>query len=779
MRALWCLLLWLAVGCGPDGPPATLVAAAPKGPTTQQALYPASQPVLARSEGARFLPKDTPVVLAVADLPALVQAAGMARAFERGGEPYDQVIAATSSWVAGVSVDDVTALAGAGIDPAAVWSAAWFELSPPEDEARRMFRPPFDTRVVFGPVRDEAKLRARLEASAKERKLALIVEPLGQGTLYRTKDEAPERLLVIREGIAYFIRADEGDAARRLAETIATTAPADSLREAPAFAAHLAALAFGPHAAVFVQPQAIIRRAIAGLEREHEALRRSFERLEEQVEEQVKDPDHDEATLARHRRRLAQKEQELASPKKRAAALEGLAGAITGISAGVELGMTGLRAKAHIGFAEGKVPLAKSEAPLPATLGGSDAPLAGLALRMDAAYLRELMVMASSEPTVRRIETELWRVGVDVDEALRGLFDGRVALSRSGGDPGGWTLSLGISDEARAKAMLKAWSEGEDAAELREAEQLVSTDTGLSLRVAAEAKPHVMLAIGGDRIVVATSDEGLAAARADASGDGWWLAQAADPLVARLADVRADGFAVVDARHADAFEMPTPWRMSRGSLAMFGKLGGFDRFAFGGMFGFSNSERAKKLRKQRDEIRGDIASLEERQAIARRTGSDRLLTALGTSVAWLEATPNGITLYGGQIIDENEVAALGEWAVWSIVDSSNASPTAREIAKLQKRLEAIEERIDEENSQAVGAFGLLGRRQMDVDDVLSSSDPNSGAVDVLLERGAAGIGGIGSRGALRPGAGTGSGFGRGSGSVSDRDKPRAGSGAGD
>jgi hypothetical protein len=697
MRALFATTFALALAlvlaaCDPEAT-TPLNVTLPAAPRLQDVLYaPQATPT---TKGLAFLPADTSVTVVVQSVASIIDVVGMARAFDKGGEPYDHAIAALSSWAAGVAIDDAAGLSAAGLDIAAPWGAAWLDLKPNAESDRR----DHGVTVVFGPVRDEAKLVARLRASVAERDKKLIDEPLGEGRWYRSNEDDAERALVVRDGTALFVK---GARAADAAKVIASLTDEASLR--PAFDADVARLAFGRRAIAYVRPRSWIARAIAFLEAEHATTSARFERVAKDLAELEgkDDPNDDEREeLTRLRRRMTDKEHDLAFPTKRIAALKQLDASASAIAVGFDATLTTIRAKAFV--ATSTPILRPMAAPLLATLRGAQRSLGAIELSVEPAYLRELLVVGVGAHEVARVERALREAGIDVDAEALSSSDGRVALmaSERRGKPFG-VLSLGIGDDAKAQALLQRWLASEQAKRAIEDKTLRVDDDGKSLTWLVADQPLYRVSLRAGSLVLT---RGVDAGTLPEPGS-WWLAAEKDPLIAPLADLDAHGVVTLDARYADQFSLPRAWAGRAGF-----PFRGFDRtdfnallmpaseFGLMGVFGRSRPDdeeqkRIERLRKKKSEILGEIETLKRRQSIARDTGGKRLITALGTSVARIEVVEGGVNLYGAQRIDEPNLATIGEWALWSLVDGSSASPTGRELIKLDKQLAAVERALD-------------------------------------------------------------------------------------
>jgi hypothetical protein len=741
-----CLLV--VAGCKKDAPTTELEQAATAAPAPDAAsLYPASRPALLDARGTAYLPDSTFAVVAAASPAALIAAGELSRAIERGGHPYDSTIAAVTLWALGIELESAADVADAGLDAGAVWAVAFA-------------RPDGLERIVFGPVPDAAKLRERL---AGKKKRPLGEQKVGEAVVL-TGRKGDERAVVLRDGLAFFVHADvaglraQAAIARRRAGTdaeprreknekpaealalrIAGTKQGEGLAASDGYAQSLEALAFGAHASAFVQARVLLAdRAVRIREEKADAHRH----------------DDDDASL-----------------DERIAALEKLSTRVTGLAIGAELGPTAVRLKAHAALAEGPSlarPIAMPTLP--------SLPRGAVAGDFDPGLRDELLDLFDDAGARRALASVGLELGGDLRAHLRGEIYVHAVPAPLGKQTHGLEMALRVRDTKAVRELI----------ERAQRRSPVENQPKDAIVIESDERTH-RISLVGDWLRIEAGG-----AKSTAVAETPWPASDSEPAVAALAGLGDGALFAFDARWLDD-RLDPPSR--RSPFAPDTRSSFLDAREFG-MIGLLNSggaldaKRRERLEKKRDKLREEIASLKQRQELAEKTGGERLVTALGTTVVVARSVPGGVAFYGVQRLGEENATALVEQALFALVDASPVSETARELAKLQRELEEVEEKLSGERSAAFSAelegleLGMLEALQSSraTEGVLGSSDvpmgllgdPSGSAAGAGglglsgVGRGGGGSGegiGLGNIGTIGHGAGTGQGFGRGGGSV--------------
>lgn len=602
MRCERAALLALALtACAPD-------ATAIHTPPVEVQLFPASDPVLLATQGARHLPADTPVVMTVAAPSLLIDAARLRGAFAH--EPYDGAIEALARWATGLSLRGPRDIAAAGLDAHGPWGMAWID----------------NASVVFGRVTDSPKLRATLARAGLSFDAKKIPARCQNGSVLH---------VVVRNELAYFVHSNDcqGAVAARVADTRANK----GLAARPAFKRHLERLAFGAHAAAYVQPSAW-KPWTKGA---------AFDRLVDDY---------------RGRAELSKKIKRTLAARSRA--VQRIAKAIDGIAVGVQIDPGGVRFKAFIAGGDELIAARSDRWPRI----DRDEPRFAFEATVDPALFRELFALLSRDPV--DAEIELLDVDLSVEKDILPRLDGRIRVRSR---PSSVALRLGLRDAVEARAFLRSWVERRRAKPPRSTRVLtVSLDERM-----LHIRPDLWLSIEGDELVVVRRDKSIAHSEPGALPD---------PLVASLARIdRPDAVLVLDTRlAADIVERarePFP-----NSMLRFGHHRFFTRDEF-----FSDFERFSGPRSAKHgELVQQGRSLANRQAIERETGGERLLTALGESVLSMRVVEGGVMVHGVQRLDEDDLGTLAEHIIWSFADSAATSDTGRQLAELKRDILALE-----------------------------------------------------------------------------------------
>jgi hypothetical protein len=735
-RAAWGLVATLGLalaGCSEE-PLVTAEASNFEGPPVADVLYPEAKTPLLEHAGFGYLPPTVPWVVVV-DVPAALTASTVAAAFTKGGEPYDQVVEAASVHAVGVAMKTVGELNDAGLDVASAWGISRLKHAD----------------IVFGRVSDREKFVAALKHAVEEAGDKYTDEEVGKGRYIVTNRETRHAVWLI-DDLAFMLR---GASSKIVAEELAKVATSESLARHPEFSKSVAGVAFGAHAAAWYS----LSGASESLKADYlvEGLEKRYADLEAWLDKQ--EGTDDDGKVAEVRGRLAHKDAEIAFAKARAERLGSLP-PLLGVAMGLEVGPTTVRGKAFLPLADELKKKLFGPAVLMATAepGKANAPKAVEHFNLPLSPEAALEVATVTVGTTHMRALRRWLAGADKAPKLSSWLTGATVRSRFDVDNRRhWRLELGVLPDA-----VKALRARLDATTIESSESLVIERDGDRIHLDQKRK------YGGverwlrihDTSVVIASHESLVDVRPDALHDD------DPPHVAALGDLPpSDGFlslATVKGVLNNAHFARQASLRDAAEFGMIGLLNAGSSFGIGSFGSGSSTRRSlgemtesqkerekarkkqerkrKKLEKQRAKLRAEVATLKRRQRIESSSGRTRTLTALGTTAARVHPSADGVTFYFAQRIAEIDMHALGEHALYALVDSSSQSETAKRIRKLDKRIEKLDK-----------ALATLGPSLMMMD-VMGTSAFEGSVLSSGFESSLGGIGGLGTAG-YGPGGG--------------------------
>jgi len=277
--------------------------------------------------------------------------------------------------------------------------------------------------------------------------------------------------------------------------------------------------------------------------------------------------------------------------------------------------------------------------------------------------------------------------------------EGRMG-GRAHDDELGFTIVLGVTDPAKARALLDQ-TLAQPAARTALEKADLKREPGSPIVEIANVPSYgrsLFLALQGDTFVLSTSREGLALAEGTTNAPP----RALPPLVAEL-------FSTSDAQAAfwggtELFLRAGDLEGSSRRYGVLGALGSMDSSLAFLMLG--SSKKTEKLRKELDKVQDEIRTHEADQRSAKQKAARDLMPALGEVAFVLAPEAGGLALYGGDYPAEASVKALVARAVSAWMSVGPASEEGKALALLRRKKQALTDKIKEESDSAMG--DLLG-----------------------------------------------------------------------